>query len=515
MHYAILIILIIIILICQVICYLNVRRQTEKFMRIFPEDMNDYSINIIVPDSSVNTETDEDGCSKIQQNSDEGISQIEVKSPSPVMKEILTALNRYLRKNHGAASDFHLMKDVVERYCDAEEDEISTQQPIPLYLGLMGTMIGIIVGIGAISFTGNFSDDLMKNIGELMTCVAVAMIASFFGVLCTTLIAWQSKSAVSKVESDKNRFYSWIQTELLPVLSGDAVNALYLMQQNLMTFNQTFKSNILNLDEVLQKIGDTSKEQAALIDLVKDIDVKQVAVANIKVLKELKDCTSEIQVFNQYLHSVSSYLNAVNALNTSLNTHLDRTAAIERMGNFFESEIAQVSAREQYINQVVANVDDTLKKTFDSLSESTRLNVVELKAQSTAEFDEMHKLLQEQMIVFKDTLCRQQQDMTEILHHKNDELSAYMEEQKKTLSGKNTESDRIERLLPAIDEVKKILRHIDEKMDAVSAVPEGGVHVSGNMKLPKFALAASVFLGLSTLVTCFLCVRCMIEMWII
>ena len=348
-----------------------------------------------------------------------------------------------------------------------------------------------------------------------MTCVAVAMIASFFGVLCTTLIAWQSKSAVSKVESDKNRFYSWIQTELLPVLSGDAVNALYLMQQNLMTFNQTFKSNILNLDEVLQKIGDTSKEQAALIDLVKDIDVKQVAVANIKVLKELKDCTSEIQVFNQYLHSVSSYLNAVNALNTSLNTHLDRTAAIERMGNFFESEIAQVSAREQYINQVVANVDDTLKKTFDSLSESTRLNVVELKAQSTAEFDEMHKLLQEQMIVFKDTLCRQQQDMTEILHHKNDELSAYMEEQKKTLSGKNTESDRIERLLPAIDEVKKILRHIDEKMDAVSAVPEGGVHVSGNMKLPKFALAASVFLGLSTLVTCFLCVRCMIEMWII
>ena len=41
------------------------------------------------------------------------------------------------------------MKDVVERYCDADEEEITTQQPIPLYLGLMGTMVGIII-IGVI-----------------------------------------------------------------------------------------------------------------------------------------------------------------------------------------------------------------------------------------------------------------------------------------------------------------------------------------------------------------------------
>ena len=101
------------------------------------------------------------------------------------------------------------MKDVVERYCDAEEEEITTQQPIPLYLGLMGTMVGIIVGIGAIAISGGLAgDSLMNHISELMTCVAIAMAASFTGVLCTTLIAWKSKDAVSKVQADKNRFYS-------------------------------------------------------------------------------------------------------------------------------------------------------------------------------------------------------------------------------------------------------------------------------------------------------------------
>lgn len=49
------------------------------------------------------------------------------------------------------------MKDVVERYCDAEEEEINIQQPIPLYLGLMGTMVGIIVGIGFIAVSGGLS----------------------------------------------------------------------------------------------------------------------------------------------------------------------------------------------------------------------------------------------------------------------------------------------------------------------------------------------------------------------
>ena len=144
------------------------------------------------------------------------------------------------------------------------------------------------------------------------------MVASLLGIVCTTSISWSSKTATSEVEANKNTFYSWIQTQLLPVLSGNTVNALYLLQQNLMTFNQTFQSNIAGLDAALSRVESTSQEQVELISLIRDIDVRRVAQANVTVLRELKSCTAEIATFNQYLHNVSNYLNAVNELNANL-----------------------------------------------------------------------------------------------------------------------------------------------------------------------------------------------------
>ena len=439
MHYFIVIALIILIIGLQVRSYLNTKNKITSYNSIFPSYDSDYRIkNVLV---KVSEEPDYESEEDYLISDEEGVevSQLDVTSSSPVMGRIITALNNYLSKNKGAASDFHLMKDVVERYCDAEEEEITTQQPIPLYLGLMGTMVGIIVGIGAIAISGGLAgDSLMNHISELMTCVAIAMAASFTGVLCTTLIAWKSKDAVSKVQADKNRFYSWIQTELLPVLSGDAVNAIYLLQQNLMSFNQTFKANVAGLDTALSKIGDASKEQVELIELIRDIDIRQVAQANIKVLKELKDCTNEMTTFNQYLHNVSGYLNAVNALNNNINEHLNRTAAIERMGAFFESEIAQVSEREQYINQVVANVDDTLKRTFEALSDNVRTGVVELRGKAAEEYAELTTSWEAQQNAFKESLAAQQIAMQELLQQREREFTEYLVQQQASLAEKAT-----------------------------------------------------------------------------
>ena len=439
MHYFIVIALIILIIGLQLRSYLNTKNKISSFNSIFPSYDSAYRIKNVLVKVSEEPEYESDEDNSISDEVGVEVSQLEVTTSSPVMGNIIAALNNYLSKNKGAASDFHLMKDVVERYCDAEEEEITTQQPIPLYLGLMGTMVGIIVGIGAIAISGGLaSDSLMNHISELMTCVAIAMAASFTGVLCTTLIAWKSKDAVSKVQADKNRFYSWIQTELLPVLSGDAVNAIYLLQQNLMSFNQTFKTNVAGLDAVLSKIGDTSKEQVELIELIRDIDIRQVAQANIKVLKELKDCTSEMTTFNQYLHSVTGYLKEVNALNTNINEHLNRTASIEKMGAFFESEIAQVSEREQYINQVVANVDDTLKRTFESLSENVRTGVVELRGKAAEEYAELTTSWEAQQNAFKESLAAQQIAMQELLQQREREFTEYLAQQQASLAEKST-----------------------------------------------------------------------------
>lgn len=451
MHYYIVIAIIIVIVCFQLYSYGDTVKKIKRYKGLFPKSVSAYSLRELflrnektddytseeedLPDTYGEVEAEDDGIT---------VSQVHIADASPTLLEVEHSLNMYLQKNKGAASDFHLMKDVVERYCDADEEGITTQQPIPLYLGLMGTMVGIIVGVIYIVATKGFSgDSITESVTQLMTCVAIAMSASFIGVYCTTRISWKSKDAFSQVEADKNKFYSWLQTELLPTLSGNTVNALFLLQQNLTKFNTTFQSNITGLNRALGQIKDTSTEQVELINLLQDIDIRRVAQANVTVLRELKDCTGELSRFNQYMHSVSDYLNAVNSLNSNINEHLNRTAAIERMGAFFEREINQVTAREKYINEVVANVDSTLKDTFNALSDSTKNGVTELRNNSAAEFDKVTETLTAQQQEFKNALGTQREEFAEALRTEREAFVEYLKGQKDSLAAKSDEISQI------------------------------------------------------------------------
>jgi biopolymer transport protein ExbB/TolQ len=492
LHFIIVSLVIIAIIFAQIYVYKNTKKKLKSFKSIFPSGDVAYSISEI--------EIQEDGLVEMVEEAlfiaePIKVSQIKINTDNSTLEEIIKALNMYLQKNKGAASDFYLMKDVVERYCDAEEEEINIQQPIPLYLGLMGTMVGIIVGIGFIAMAGGLSSDsLMSNITSLMTCVAIAMASSLVGILCTTLISWRSKSATSKVEADKNRFYSWLQTELLPLLSGNAVNTLYLLQQNLATFNRTFESNIEGLDFALSKISDSSKEQIELISLIKDIDIKRVAQANVTVLKELKECTNEISFFNKYLHSVSDYLTRVNELNTNVNEHLNRTAAIERMGVFFEREIEQVSTRERYINEVVANVDNTLRKSFEAIAESTANSVSELRNNSIAEFDALLKHYENQKNEFSRMLQEQNEDMIK----RNEDLTEFIREIRSLADIKNTMSDLVESTKKQTSILEKIVDSLKHQKNVVHSPNEVSSDNLEALKFPTFPKSIIIMMSIIT-----------------
>ena len=468
MHYIIVIVIIVGIICFQLYSYADTSKKIRKYKSIFPKSVSAYSLRELTlreePEHTLISEEDDLPLSLDEETEREDevtVSQVHVDGASPTLSEVEHSLNMYLQKNRGAASDFHIMKDVVERYCDADEEEITTQQPIPLYLGLMGTMVGIIVGIVYIAATKGFSvDDITRSVTELMTCVAIAMSASFVGVYCTTRISWKSKDAFSKVESDKNKFYSWLQTELLPTLSGNTVNALYLLQQNLTQFNSTFQTNITGLSRALGQVRETSAEQVELINLLQDIDIRRVAQANVTVLRELRDCTGELTRFNQYMHSVSDYLTAVNALNSNINEHLNRTAAIERMGAFFEQEIDQVRTREQYINQVVANVDNTLRDTFNALSEGTRNGVTELRNNSTAEFDRVTAALTAQQQTFKEALNTQRDEFAQALRTEQESFMEYLRGQKDSLSAKSEEITQIVDRIRDFSETKNAMNNL-------------------------------------------------------
>ena len=180
LHYILVVLVILAIIVAQIYIFKNTKKKITTYKSIFPNNTSSYSI-VEREIQTNNGNDDEDGY--VEDIDAVSVSQLNISTDNETLKEIKNALNMYLQKNKGAASDFYLMKDVVERYCDAEEEEINVQQPIPLYLGLMGTMVGIIVGIGFIAVSGGLSSaSLMDNITSLMTCVAIAMAASLVGI---------------------------------------------------------------------------------------------------------------------------------------------------------------------------------------------------------------------------------------------------------------------------------------------------------------------------------------------
>ena len=335
----------------------------------------------------------------------EKIEIILLNNTNPVAEEIEKSINTYLLRNKGAVSDFNLIKDIVERNSDAVATEIESVTPMPLYLGLAGTMSGIVVGLGIIGITTGFND-IQNVVDSLMSEVALAMVVSLLGVLSTTFISWKSRSCNAIIEADKNKFYTWIQTELLPVLSSNTVSTLTLLERNLSKFNESFGSTIIKLDEKLSKVGDTYGQQLEILRRIEQLDVTKMATANVKILKALDSSSSNIENFARYMDNTTSYLAEVRRLTDELDSYLARTGSLETIADFYKKQMNEISSRQDAIKTTVISVDDTMQKALANLEEHTEQGLTGLKQTYVKQQDEMEKIAQQQGGMLNEKLAK-------------------------------------------------------------------------------------------------------------
>lgn len=336
---------------------------------------------------------------------EEGIQVVIINNENEVAKEIENSINTYLIKNKGAVSDFNLIKDIVERNCDAVESEIESVTPMPLYIGLVGTMLGIIVGLGAIGLTTGFGD-IQQVVDSLMSEVACAMVASLVGVLTTTFISWKSRKCNVVIEADKNKFYTWIQTELLPVLSNNTVSTLTLLERNLTKFNASFGNTIVKLDEKLSKVGETYGQQLEILRRIEKLDMSKMATANVKILKALDSSSKNLEDFAQYMDNSTKYLSEVRKLTKQLDSHLKETESLEIIADFYKKQMNEIALRQNAIKSSVVSVDDTLQKALASLQTNTEQGLLGLKQTYVKQQDEMEKLALQQGAALTNKLAK-------------------------------------------------------------------------------------------------------------
>lgn len=341
---------------------------------------------------------------KIEHNSETGFVSGISGDGNDVFSSIKESISKYLGSNSGSVIDFHLLKDAVDRHCDAVENDITTLTPVPLYCGLAGTMAGVIIGLSSLLATGSITALLSSGAGDfgaaavgvndLLEGVAWAMLASICGIFFTTVSSVLFKRYKLQGESGKNTFLAWLQAKLLPELPSDTSDALGKLVKNLNKFNNTFSENTSKLGGALKNVNESYRIQADIIQSVHDMDVMKMAKANINVLKELKECTDKLEAFNQYLNDIHGYTDAIHKFTKQFESESDRLHVLEEIQQFFmrhKEEIARDSA----------DADITLREALRSMKESTNSNVDELNTILVQQAEDFKQILKDERDSFE------------------------------------------------------------------------------------------------------------------
>jgi len=232
--------------------------------------------------------------------------QLTSKYANATYLQIESSINQYLDHNKGATADMSLLNNIIERNVQKLENEIAALTPLPLYLGLIGTMAGIVIGLFQIPSVDSveFSDG--KGIDVLINGVKFAMIASLIGVLFTTFLSgFQFRNAKYNVESKVNDLLTFLETQLLPVLKEDVSANLHNLYQNLAAFNFNFSKNVEKLQTIMNKNYDSLKSQERILDGLQNVDINKMASANIKVFERMDRLMPQFEMLNAYVAGIN------------------------------------------------------------------------------------------------------------------------------------------------------------------------------------------------------------------
>lgn len=331
--------------------------------------------------------------------------------------EVYNSLNNYLKNNKGASADFSLMKDIVERNIQKIENSIELLIPLPLYCGLIGTMLGIIIGLFSIPAVSSEAFLDGNGIDILINGVKVAMIASATGLLLTTLnSAYFFRLAKANSEQKKHDFYTFIQTELMPILSEEVGANLTTLYQNLAKFNLNFSKNITRLDGLMDRNYEALLSQERVMDKLEKIDLTQLAKTNINLFNKIQNSSAALEKFNSYLQNVNSFVENSSQLNNRVHALLSRTEDVEKIANnlninleeskelqaFIKSHFHHLEERGELINKAVVKVEDQIDKSLNHLEEFIQNKMRAIKELAIQEEDLLKKELKQKKNLFAD-----------------------------------------------------------------------------------------------------------------
>lgn len=373
-----------VIIVFQMLSAFDTWKRMNVFSKIFGTKKNALSYELLKTDSAIV------GFNGHGENAD-----------NPAFSEIKASINNYVENNESI--DFQIIKETIDANCDSREEDVQAQIPIPLYLGLAGTMAGIIIGVGSLWLSGALKDLTAGAVTVLLGGVAIAMGCSIVGLLMTTYFTWRFKGCKLLIEQRKSTLLAWLQQHLLPEVATDDLQAMGHLAEQLRMFNTTFRRNTTIFGNTLESVRTTLEEQKQLALQVRSMgeQSERMAEKNASATYRLEQSSERLQQFNDYLDSINGYVNEVHSFTENFKEETLRLGVLEEIYNFFKEKRDEMEQRQNEMSRKIAEFDVPFRRAMTELRNSMVHETEELKrivAEHTRDFE---NTLREQKSVFK------------------------------------------------------------------------------------------------------------------
>lgn len=443
---------------------------------------------------------------------------IEEKNINGELLGLIKELNKYMSRNKGT-TDFSIIQNKTERFANTIYENASSNLAFPTYMGLMGTFIGVfmgLVGFAAPDLLGLIGIDIESseesNITRLILGVIVSMFTSFIGLSFTIRSNKAATEYKRTMDERKNIFYDFIQNELMPVLGMSVVAALTQLKETLTHFHESFDVITSNFERTFNNctskfgkefeknivaVGQAASQLGSSIEIVnRNVENQQMLLQELrsdgmimaldrfidagKQFKESTKTVKDLDIIRTELSStVSELIKAQKDYNSSLvvpkliaerlNNILERVSTFEDSVNVLGESIAQT--------QMLGNSEMTLIK--EHLDNIKRKDAIATEYQETAN-DELKSLFDTELNTIKvlqekytSAVDEYGEGFRELMNKITDAIKAKKEEFMQTLQDAfdiaelNTEFAHLNRLPEIKEQIKALNVSVDNFSESV------------------------------------------------
>jgi len=340
-------------------------------------------------------------------------------SGTGIIQRIKEDINLYLLNNYGAAVNFSIIKDIIDREVDVKDEEISNSLPTPLYLGLAATMIGIIFGLFAMPESNG--QHFAEGIDALINGVKLAMLGSLSGLACTTILSsFIYKNAKRNISRDKNEQISYLQATLLPELIKSEDTGVSGLKASLDRFARVATDISDNVLVAVNKSSENILLQQEVIDKVANLDVLKISETNLELFNRLE---SNMSTFNKF----SEYVSLMSQISDNLKDFASRTINIDNVIKQIDLTLQENDRLSRFLTSHFEKIETTgtaALKAVDLSDAHFREAIEKLKVETDNTLNQAFRAINESASHFSGAIEKLKEEIDSRISHLNQDASA-------------------------------------------------------------------------------------------